>query len=239
MSKPVTTKQNFLLPLDIQFFAEGGEVENNGGGSEDGKGIGQATEKVEATNEQKKNDIHNGSATEEMIKKIVQSETDKIRTEYSKKLKEKDIELENFKKSKMSEDEIKEFEAKQRQEELASKEKEIAEALTQIQQTKMELLTVDLLKEHELPIEAKGFLVNLDADKTKENVVAFKTMFDEAVQKGVNAAISGTSKEFKKGDTAKPAYTMDQLKNLSTEEARQLIKSSDWKDIASAMVQSK
>lgn len=145
------------------------------------------------------------------VKKLLQSETDKIRTEYSKKLKQKEKEFENFKKEKMTDEEKKKYEFEQLQSQLSEKEKSL-------NAKEMTLFTIDALKENSLPLEAKDFLLGSDQESTLNNINAFKQMFDSAVTNAVETTIKSTGKEHKKGDGSPKTYTHEMVSKMSTSE---------------------
>lgn len=118
------------------------------------------------------------SLTLEEVQKMIQSETDKIRTDYSKKLKDKDRELEDLQKSKMTEEEKAKFELEKLQNDLSEKEKAI-------QLRELTIKTVDLLKENDIPLEFRNFLIGQDEESTAEKVRQFKELWSSEIQKSV------------------------------------------------------
>lgn len=147
----------------------------------------------------------------EDVKKMIQSETDKIRTEYSKKLKQKDSELEKAKKEKMTDAERKEYELNQMKDDLTKREKELLDK-------EMSLKTIDLLKDNELPLEARDFVKGQDEESTKSNVEAFKDMFNQAVEMAVQNKFKLSGKHHKSGDDNSKTYTQEMLKDMSAKE---------------------
>lgn len=99
----------------------------------------------------------------EAVQKLVQSETDKVRTDYSQKLKSANDELAKFKPKEKSDDELK---LEERIAALEAREREIAD--------KERTMTISSkLKEKELPEGlAKYLTVGDDIDKTVEDVGA-------------------------------------------------------------------
>ena len=171
-------------------------------------------DKVETTNE---------VLTVEQVQKMIQSENDKIRTEYSKKLKAKEKEIEEVRKSSMSEQEKLDYENKTLQEQLLEREQALLEKERAYERTQLELKTVDLLKEHSLPLEAKGFLVGTDIDSTQKNIEAFKSMFDNAIENEVKQRIKGTTKEHKEVAIG-GSITKEQFNKLSYAERSELFR---------------
>lgn len=76
-------------------------------------------------------------------------------------------------------------EKERKDEELSSREKEIADRLAEIERKELKADAVSDLTEKKLPAEFADFLLGEDAEKTLENINTFKKTFDEAV----NAAV--------------------------------------------------
>ena len=171
------------------------------------------------------NDVEttNEVLTVEQVQKMIQSENDKIRTEYSKKLKAKEKEIEEVRKSSMSEQEKLDYENKTLQEQLIEREQALLEKEQAYERTNLELKTVDLLKEHLLPLEAKDFLVGTDIDSTQKNIEAFKSMFDNAIENEVKQRIKGTTKEHKEVAIG-GSITKEQFGKLTYAERSELFK---------------
>lgn len=95
--------------------------------------------------------------TMEDVQKMIQSETDKIRTDYSKKLKDKELELDKLQKEKMTDAEKAELEKKQKEEALIQKENELNKKL-------LDFETLSILNEKGY---SKEFLTVLTADSVE------------------------------------------------------------------------
>ena len=133
--------------------------------------------------------------TLEMVQKMIQSETDKVRTDYSKKLKAKEQEIESIKKNSMSEQERLDYEKQTLQQQLDERERVLKEKEDAFLLSQVELEAVKLLNDYTLPIKFKEFLVTPDLKVTTTNIKNFKAAFDEAIDKVVNERIKGTAKE--------------------------------------------
>jgi len=116
--------------------------------------------------------------TMDEVRKLIQSETDKVRTEYSKKLKEAQAEAERLAKEKMSEEEKAKYEQEKLQKELQEKEQALLER-------ELNLLAVDLLTEAKMPLEFKEFVVGADEETTKARVATLKKLWTDALEKAV------------------------------------------------------
>lgn len=145
------------------------------------------------------------------IKKLIQSETDKVRTEYSKKLKSLEKEKEDLLKEKMSEDEKKAFEFEQLQKELSDKEKAI-------QERELNLKTIELLKESELPLEFRSFVVGIDEDTTIKNVEAFKAQWQQSIKEEVDKRFKASGREVERSEEKPGEVTKEQFNKMGYKE---------------------
>lgn len=112
------------------------------------------------------------------IRKLIQSETDKVRTEYSRKLKEAQAELERLKAEKMTEEEKAKYEQEKLQKELQEKEQALL-------QRELNLLAVELLNEAQMPLEFKEFVVGVDEQQTREKVSTLKKLWNAQLERAV------------------------------------------------------
>lgn len=152
--------------------------------------------------------------TMEQIQKMIQSETDKVRTEYSQKLKDAKAEADRLAKEKMTEEEKAEFERKRLQEELTAKEQALLER-------ELNLQAIDLLTEAKMPLAFKDFVVGAGEEVTKAKVKTLKALWSEALENAVKERFkeSGrTPHEPDGGDTTKNPWSKEHF-NL-TEQAR-------------------
>lgn len=129
--------------------------------------------------------------TKEDIQKMIQSETDRVRTEYSKKLKEKETELEKLQTEKMTEEE-------KRQHEIEQREKTLAEKEAELKKERLINKTVNLLKENELSLDFSEFVIGQDEDSTKEKVSTFKKLWDSEMQKSIDNLYKSNGRKVKK-----------------------------------------
>lgn len=155
--------------------------------------------------------------TMDEVRKLIQSETDKVRTEYSKRLKEAQAEVERLAKEKMSEEEKAEFERQKLQKELEEKERALLER-------ELNLLAVDLLTEAKMPLEFKEFVVGADEETTKAKVATLKKLWTDALEKAVQERFKEKGRDpydtSGSGDTVKNPWSKEHF-NL-TEQGRLL-----------------
>lgn len=149
--------------------------------------------------------------TVEEVQKMIQSEVDRTRGEYSKKLREKESELEELRLSQLSDEERK-------SEELKNLQKQLSEREAEATRKELTLMTIELLKEEDLPIEAKDFLIGKDEDAIKANIEGFKKMFSDAVEATVTERFKDSGKEHKSSTGKTNRYTQEDLNNMSPAE---------------------
>jgi len=133
-------------------------------------------------------------------KTFTQEDFDK---QLSKTLAEKEAKLER----KLEERLAKELEERERQAKLSAEEKEAEERKKREQATaaKEREITLrenradarELLQEKNISTELVDFVVDVDADKTKENINALEAAFLKAVETGVNDRLKGQTPEEK------------------------------------------
>lgn len=141
--------------------------------------------------------------TAEQIQKMIQSETDKVRTEYSKKVKDLEAEKTALEKEKMTEEEKARFDLEKLQKDLLEKE-------SAIQNRELTIKTIDLLKDKELPLEFREFVIGQTEESTITRVESFTKIWNEAIKKEIE-------KQFKEGGrtvnktTGKAGLTKDDI----------------------------
>lgn len=134
--------------------------------------------------------------TQEELDAKLQSETDKRVTqalktakakwekEYKEKLEKEKKEAERL--SKLSADE-------REQELLKQKEKELAEKEQAIRLRELQLDTIEILAEENLPVGFAEFLIQDDAETTNDNIKKFKKEWQKALSNAVDERIKGKS----------------------------------------------
>jgi len=116
---------------------------------------------------------------EKLIAKMIQSETDKVRTKYVKDIEGLKNENETIKKKAMSDEEKRKYDLDQLQKQLAEKEKDVLHK-------EMALKTVDLLKANDLPLEFKEFITVTSEDELSEKLTKLKAIWLAALQQQVD-----------------------------------------------------
>lgn len=125
-------------------------------------------------------DVLSSEQIQEMIRKAVQSETDKVRTEYTNKLKIKEQELEAIKAKKMTDEERKADELAKAQSELERVNKELKDASNE------RIITAKLTAET-MSLDFAQFVKADDEAGITEKIKSLKMLFDAEVKKAVDA----------------------------------------------------
>lgn len=176
----------YLFMMDLQLFAtdEGGAT---GGTDTQGHTGGTETDETEAKGD---------ALTADDVQRMIQSETDRVRTEYVQKLRAAEAERDELKKQAMSEQERQQYEAEQRAKELEEKDR-------LLRKRELELYAVDQLRAKELPLEFRDFVVADDEDATSARLDTLNKLFSEAVEKAVAARFAESGRVPKGGDGGK------------------------------------
>lgn len=200
--------------LDLQLFAADG---GDGGANNDGNGAqGQQTDQSNGNGIQGNQNGSEGNSggqaasqlspeIQELIQKTIQSETDKVRTQYSKQLKQLETEKETLLKEKMTEEEKAKYELEKQRRELFEKE-------SALKRQTVELEATNLLSTAQVPIEFKQFVLGEDVESTKQRIDSFKKMWDAAVSEEVTKRMAAGGRK-PPGDSAggKVGATMNDL----------------------------
>lgn len=191
MRKEFLTKQKVRFPLDIQFFADGGDGAGDTGTGDAGTGNeGTGQEGSEGT----KNEEGTKSFDDLLKDKAYQSEFDKRiakaletakgkwQTEQQKAIEDAKTEAEKL--------------AKMNADQKAQYEKEKAEAeynkrLSDLNMRELKAAAKETLSSEGLPLELAEVLNYSDADACSKSIEAVKTAFQSAVEKAVNEKLKG------------------------------------------------
>ena len=151
--------------------------------------------------------------TMEAVKKMLQSETDKVRTEYTIKLKEAEEAKKNAERKLMSKEEREAADAK-------AKDELFKQMETELLQTKMEIKTTELLKQNELPIEFKNFLIGSSEEVTVNNVNEFKKVWQAVIKSAVEGKFKEGGRDFQQNNA--PAITKEEFNKMTYRERNKL-----------------
>ena len=143
----------------------------------------------------------------ETLKKV-QAGSDKAYSEAARKATALEAELEKMRKEKMSEKEKAEYEIKQKEIQLEQKSREVAEATLRF--SKMQVLS-----DKKVPLEFAEYIGGANEDEIRANADTFLKRFNEAVGKGVQEKLAGTTKPVAGMEPAKQAdYTNLSFKDM-------------------------
>ena len=182
-------KELLLKTLDLQFFAEGD--------------ANKVANTEEANTNEDKTETKEEPLTMEMVQKMIQSESDKVRTEYSKKLKEKEKEIEKIKVEKMTDEEKKMHEFEKIQAELQA-----------YKQKALEGDAVALLSKNSLPVELVPFVLGENTEAIEQNVSSLNSIFTKAVQEATAEKFKGLGTDHKGGASAANTITKEDFMKM-------------------------
>lgn len=223
------------LPMNLQFFAEGGEggAGSGAGGAGGGAsgdasaagadGAGAAGAEGGAATPPSFDDFlkdpKNQAEFDRRVAKALETSRTKMQADIETKLAEARTEAEKM--AKMSADQKAEYEREKQAKELADREAAI---------TKRELMATakEQLAEKGLPISLASILNYASAEECSASIEAVGKAFQESVEKAVNDRLAG-GKPPKKADGG-AAYTMEQIKAMSPEEINK-----NWDAVQAAM----
>lgn len=141
------------------------------------------------------------------IKKLIQSETDKVRTHYSSEFKKQQDVIEGLKKSQMTEAELRKY-----------KESQLAERESQLQRKELELTAVDVLKEHNLSPSFRELIIGKDSEETKVRGMTLKTELQKMVEAAVQEKFKSAGRDPKQSSSpageGKRTYTRAEIEEM-------------------------
>lgn len=201
-------KTENILPykMNLQFFADEGGNDNpqgNEGNPDDQQQNNE--EKIVLTAEELQRKID--SETDRKLEKALKTARANWEKEFQEKLEQEKREAERL--AKLSEKERKE-------EELRKREEELERRLREIERKELKADAIGVLTAKQLPTQFVDFLLGENAEKTLENINAFKEAFDKAVEEKVKEALAGTPP--KKNPTQNTGITKEQFNQMNYKE---------------------
>ncbi len=124
------------------------------------------------------------SETDKRVTQALKTAKEKWQKEYETKLEEEKKEVERL--SKLSAEEKEKELLKQQQQQLEEKEKAI-------QFRELQLDTIKILEEENLPVGFAEFLIKNDAETTNENIKKFKDEWQQAIEKAIDLKLKGNT----------------------------------------------
>lgn len=134
---------------------------------------------------------------DKLIEKAAQSAADRVRTEYSQKLKSAQDEIENLRKEKMSASERAKYEQDQLKQELEEKARKL-------NRQAQELLATRELEAAGLDLAFLDYVIGSDDDATKGKISTLKQKFDAALGKAVENQMKAHGRDPMKGRDGSP-----------------------------------
>ena len=206
-------KARCKVPMNLQYFAEGGEEDTGAeGGAQGAAGSSMSFDDY-------LKDPKNQAEFDRRVSKALETNRTKMQADIEKQIADAKTEAEKM--AKMNADQKAQYEREKQEKELADREAAI---------TKRELTATakEQLAEKGFPISLAAILNYTNAEECAASIDAVGKAFQEAVEKAVTDRLAG-GKPPKKADGA-TAYTMDQIRNMSAEEINK-----NWDAVQAAM----
>ena len=141
----------------------------------------------------------------QMIKKRLEKEKDKFRQQ---------IEAERNEAERLAK-----MSASEREIELLRKDREKFEAeKQQFAKERMLMETNKQMIQRNLPTDFAEYLLSDSAEKTLDNINQFQKTWDVAINDAVNSKLAGTSPTLPEQDNKQTTFSLDDIKNMSTEQ---------------------
>lgn len=234
-SSRVFGKARCKVPMNLQFFAEGGEGGVGGGaggsasgdaggapgaaGAEGGAAGGEGGATLPSFDDFLK-DPKNQAEFDRRVAKALDTSRTKMQADIEAKMQEARTEAEKM--AKMNAEQKAQYEREKQAKELADREAAI---------TKRELMATakEQLAEKGLPISLASVLNYSSAEECTASIDAVGKAFQEAVEKAVNDRLAG-GKPPKKADNPAATFTMDQIKAMTPDQIN-----ANWDAVQAAM----
>lgn len=234
-SSRVFGKARCKVPMNLQFFAEGGEGGAGGGaggsasgdaggapgaaGAEGGAAGGEGGATLPSFDDFLK-DPKNQAEFDRRVAKALDTSRTKMQADIEAKMQEARTEAEKM--AKMNAEQKAQYEREKQDKELADREAAI---------TKRELMATakEQLAEKGLPISLASVLNYSSAEECTASIDAVGKAFQEAVEKAVNDRLAG-GKPPKKADNPAATFTMDQIKAMTPDQIN-----ANWDAVQAAM----
>lgn len=235
-SSRVFGKARCKVPMNLQFFAEGGEGGAGGGagggasgdaggaagaaGSEGGAAGGEGGAATLPSFDDFLKDPKNQAEFDRRVAKALDTSRTKMQADIEAKMQEARTEAEKM--AKMNAEQKAQYEREKQAKELTDREAAI---------TKRELMATakEQLAEKGLPISLASVLNYSSAEECTASIDAVGKAFQEAVEKAVNDRLAG-GKPPKKADNPAATFTMEQIKAMTPDQIN-----ANWDAVQAAM----
>jgi hypothetical protein len=184
------------FPLEIQYFAENDDVDDD------------STKTDDSSNDDGDDSKGTKNLTEQEVNNIIRKRLAKERARWEKEQQDKESEADKFKK--MTEAQKAEYKAQKKQRELDDRETALnrKELMSQAKET---------LVNKGIPTDMVEFLDFTDADSCNKSIEKLEKTFNGSLQKAVDEKIKGGS-TVKKAKGSSTSYTKEQLESMSADE---------------------
>lgn len=217
------------MPMNLQFFAEGGADGAGGGaggsasgdtGAADGAGAAEGGAATPPNFDDFLKDPKNQAEFDRRVAKALETNRTKMQADIEAKMAEARTEAEKM--AKMNAEQKAQYEREKQAKELADREAAI---------TKRELTATakEQLAEKGLPMTLAAVLNYTSAEECAASIEAVGKAFQEAVEKAVNDRLAG-GKPPRKADNSAATYTMEQIKAMTPEQIN-----ANWDAVQAAM----
>lgn len=216
------------LPLNLQLFAASSGDGDNGDGA-DGSNGNNAGDSGDGDKGDNNAQNQNAPLSTEALDKLIQSRVDKITADLGKKNATLQKALDNLKKEKLTDDEIKKLEIADKEKALTEKEQALLERENRLYAIKA-IKEADLDDGSDLSLELIDFVMGEDENAIDERVKSFKSLVERFVTAKVDATFkangrtpSGSGKSGNSTEDKKPNVAAE----LGKAKAEQQKKSND------------
>lgn len=152
-------------------------------GNEPGKNTNTNTEGVLPTTPEELNKMLQAEADKRVNQALANA---KVKWEAELKTELETAKSEAAKMAKMTADQKKEYELKQREDLLATRERELA-------QRDLKLETIKTLSDKKLPVDFADYLMGVDAESTVTNIDKFATLWQSKIEETVSLKLAGST----------------------------------------------
>lgn len=147
--------------------------------------------------------------TQEQVNQMIKKRLEKEKAKFRQEIEAERNEAERLAKMSASEREI----------ELLRKDREKFEAeKQQFARERMLMETNKQMIQRNLPTDFAEYLLSDSAEKTLDNINQFQKTWDAAINDAVNSKLAGTSPTLPEQDNKQTTFSLDDIKNMSTEQ---------------------
>jgi len=204
------------MRMNLQYFAqEPTGDEGNPEPTEPDGSDGNDDEGSEATFTQ--NDVDKAIEARLEREKKKQQKIENEKHELNDQFEQLQEQFEELKTQQMTSKEAKSYKEQKEEEKRKKREQQLEQREQELKYKERLSEVKDTLHEKGLSSDFAEFLVGDDEDSTLKNVDTFQKAYEDAVKQGVKDELTGTTPKIN-SSTGKEAYTLDDVRNMSSEE---------------------